>query len=682
MNFLTGFLNEVIDCVIITKQTVSISSRTSAHERTRICQIHLRCPAYVTGLCCLPAPLSLTLSVVHCSVKFVAAPTTLDYRKSSIHGELLSAPVKSAVVTQISPRIFPDYYRSPYINQAVCVQVPAPSVPVPGEQLSPTSVLSEGNEQESFVDCECVDDSGRTDSLSDDQVRQDDKEPEQEEVCNEPSSEKASPSPSPVVDAEVTCNEEVVPDSSSTLEKLQSVESVESAVTDTGSCSVASRSVSDNEVGRRTSVIDPPSGFQTSTPSSKEDLGVCETEVNAESLPEPLHPPVVEVPPWTRTDLRASAKLFRGQSVDKHQRSASLTVSQLTIPLLIPVISVPTIQVPEEDETPEDDLLKVETIVVYDYSLNGLMKVESTSVLLRRSKLLRSASTGQEVDTVGNGMTVTNPTTSQSSVLLAKHWGPERAVHVLREPNCSLGISIVGGKVDLYNAGPDSGSAISGIFIKNVLPQSPAGRTNELKTGDRILEVDGIDLRTASHERAVDVIRAAGNPVRFLVQSLVQWSVDGESEGASGYGRGESVRKRAPAPPSPTDLLKATPYPIPSPRTPTPELIQDGWSDGRKQSFQGRRASTKSGPPPKAPPQKQASVKKYSSDSDSEDDEEDTRDMEGRIYTKKGVEISRASAGNVKRTKEEIDADPEEEDDFGYTNISDSKGQHDHGQDA
>lgn len=38
-------------------------------------------------------------------------------------------------------------------------------------------------------------------------------------------------------------------------------------------------------------------------------------------------------------------------------------------------------------------------------------------------------------------------------------------------------------QVDLYNAGPDSGSAISGIFIKNVLPQSPAGRTGELKVG-------------------------------------------------------------------------------------------------------------------------------------------------------------------------------------------------------
>jgi hypothetical protein len=38
--------------------------------------------------------------------------------------------------------------------------------------------------------------------------------------------------------------------------------------------------------------------------------------------------------------------------------------------------------------------------------------------------------------------------------------------------------------VDLYNAGPDSGSAISGIFIKNVLPNSPAGKTGQLKVSE------------------------------------------------------------------------------------------------------------------------------------------------------------------------------------------------------
>ncbi|RZF43874.1 hypothetical protein LSTR_LSTR007210 [Laodelphax striatellus] len=309
----------------------------------------------------------------------------------------------------------------------------------------------------------------------------------------------------------------------------------------------------------------------------------------------------------------------------------------------------------------------------------------------RPRKLLRSASTGQEVDPdhqEARRMTVTHATTSQSSsVLLDKHWGPERAVKVLREPNSSLGISIVGGKVDLYNAGPDSGSAISGIFIKNVLPLSPAGRTGELKTGDRILEVDGIDLRHASHERAVDVIRAAGNPVHFLVQSLVQWSVDGDGESSGmedGLRKGSS-RRRAPAPPSPHggELLKTSPYPIPHPRTPTPELIQQGLSDEQKQGVSSGGGGSQYGRPSMkvrapAPPlkssggsQRQAaasSAKRYSSDSeDSEDSEDDTRQMEGRIYTKKGVEISRASAGAVKRSKEEIEADPEEEDDFGYT---------------
>lgn len=42
-----------------------------------------------------------------------------------------------------------------------------------------------------------------------------------------------------------------------------------------------------------------------------------------------------------------------------------------------------------------------------------------------------------------------------------------------------------------------------------------------LQVGDRIIEVDGVDLRHSTHERAVEVIQAAGNPVCLLVQSLV-----------------------------------------------------------------------------------------------------------------------------------------------------------------
>lgn len=43
-------------------------------------------------------------------------------------------------------------------------------------------------------------------------------------------------------------------------------------------------------------------------------------------------------------------------------------------------------------------------------------------------------------------MTVTN---SSCTVLLSKHWGPQRTVSITRLPNTSLGISIVGGKVNL-----------------------------------------------------------------------------------------------------------------------------------------------------------------------------------------------------------------------------------------
>lgn len=38
---------------------------------------------------------------------------------------------------------------------------------------------------------------------------------------------------------------------------------------------------------------------------------------------------------------------------------------------------------------------------------------------------------------------------------------------------------------------------------------------------DMLCQVDGADLRDASHEEAVEAIRRAGNPVSFLVQSII-----------------------------------------------------------------------------------------------------------------------------------------------------------------
>ncbi|CAB4065132.1 MPDZ [Lepeophtheirus salmonis] len=148
----------------------------------------------------------------------------------------------------------------------------------------------------------------------------------------------------------------------------------------------------------------------------------------------------------------------------------------------------------------------------------------------RPSKSLTSI-TSKDID-LSIGKTISDDDESSlplrtSKAYKSKHWGPEREVTVFRAPNKGLGISIVGGKVDPPSSDDGDSSSgslnasVSGIFIKNVLEGSPAGQTGQLCTGDRILEVDGNDLRTASHERAVDVIRQSNNPVVFLVQSLL-----------------------------------------------------------------------------------------------------------------------------------------------------------------
>uniref|UniRef100_A0A6Q2Z3K5 Multiple PDZ domain crumbs cell polarity complex component n=1 Tax=Esox lucius TaxID=8010 RepID=A0A6Q2Z3K5_ESOLU len=99
------------------------------------------------------------------------------------------------------------------------------------------------------------------------------------------------------------------------------------------------------------------------------------------------------------------------------------------------------------------------------------------------------------------------------------NWNQPRKVELKREPGKSLGISIVGGRG--MGSRLSNGEVMRGIFIKHILEDSPAGHNGTLKTGDRIVEVDGVDLRDASHEQAVEAIRRAGNPVVFLVQSIV-----------------------------------------------------------------------------------------------------------------------------------------------------------------
>uniref|UniRef100_A0A3Q3KIE4 Uncharacterized protein n=1 Tax=Monopterus albus TaxID=43700 RepID=A0A3Q3KIE4_MONAL len=91
-------------------------------------------------------------------------------------------------------------------------------------------------------------------------------------------------------------------------------------------------------------------------------------------------------------------------------------------------------------------------------------------------------------------------------------------VEVWAKEGQSLGLSIVGGHHIIKRL--RNGEELKGIFIKQVLPNSPAANTQCLKTGDKILEVSGVDLQDASHEEAVGAIKSAPSPVVFIVQSL------------------------------------------------------------------------------------------------------------------------------------------------------------------
>uniref|UniRef100_A0A6Q2YRH3 PATJ crumbs cell polarity complex component n=1 Tax=Esox lucius TaxID=8010 RepID=A0A6Q2YRH3_ESOLU len=94
------------------------------------------------------------------------------------------------------------------------------------------------------------------------------------------------------------------------------------------------------------------------------------------------------------------------------------------------------------------------------------------------------------------------------------HWGPPRRVEVWQEEDEALGISIVGGRSVIKRL--KNGEELKGIFIKQVT--SSSSLPPSLTCLPR--RVSGVDLQNASHEEAVQAIKAAPSPVVFIVQSL------------------------------------------------------------------------------------------------------------------------------------------------------------------
>ncbi|XP_041419211.1 disks large homolog 1 isoform X7 [Xenopus laevis] len=77
---------------------------------------------------------------------------------------------------------------------------------------------------------------------------------------------------------------------------------------------------------------------------------------------------------------------------------------------------------------------------------------------------------------------------------------------VLQRGTTGLGFNIVGGEDG------------EGIFISFILAGGPADLSGELQKGDRIMSVNGVDLRSATHEQAATALKNAGQAVTIVAQ--------------------------------------------------------------------------------------------------------------------------------------------------------------------
>ncbi|XP_039954895.1 inactivation-no-after-potential D protein [Bactrocera neohumeralis] len=192
----------------------------------------------------------------------------------------------------------------------------------------------------------------------------------------------------------------------------------------------------------------------------------------------------------------------------------------------------------------------------------------------------------------------------------------------------SFGICIVRGEVK-----DSPNSKTSGIFIKGIVPDSPAHLCGKLKVGDRILSLNNKDVRNATEQAVIELIKDAGIKINLEIQTYgkdEKKTSERDQRNENGYVQAKA--KFAPEPPMSANKSSA---PKETPRNPA-------FSASIRQ-------------------------KPASNFTANDEDDEDTRDMTGRIRTESGYEIDRASAGNCKLNKQEKERDKEQPDEFGYT---------------
>ncbi|XP_012735983.2 tyrosine-protein phosphatase non-receptor type 13 [Fundulus heteroclitus] len=86
----------------------------------------------------------------------------------------------------------------------------------------------------------------------------------------------------------------------------------------------------------------------------------------------------------------------------------------------------------------------------------------------------------------------------------------ERFTVEIKKSGGSLGISVTGG----INTNVQFG----GVYIKSLVPGGAAERDGRIQIGDRLLEVDGSNLRGVTHQQAVECLKRSGEVVNLLLE--------------------------------------------------------------------------------------------------------------------------------------------------------------------
>uniref|UniRef100_A0A8C3L7Q1 Discs large MAGUK scaffold protein 1 n=1 Tax=Chrysolophus pictus TaxID=9089 RepID=A0A8C3L7Q1_CHRPC len=107
---------------------------------------------------------------------------------------------------------------------------------------------------------------------------------------------------------------------------------------------------------------------------------------------------------------------------------------------------------------------------------------------------------------IPKGMLGDDEITSSIKIRMPRQSASEPRKVVLHRGSTGLGFNIVGGEDG------------EGIFISFILAGGPADLSGELRKGDRIISVNGVDLKAATHEQAATALKNAGQAVTIVAQ--------------------------------------------------------------------------------------------------------------------------------------------------------------------